>query len=75
MEKHPEFWKVTAYLARRGEAQARAQLAALVAQTTAEQERAASVAFAALLTELGFDPRGNYALDDQAETITEAGSP
>ena len=72
VEKHPAFWKVMAYHHARGEAQARAQLAALVAQTTAEQERAAAVAFAALLTELGFDPNGQYRLDDEAESITEA---
>jgi len=71
-EKHPRFWQLKAALSARGEAQARAQLAALVAQTTAQQQQAAGVAFDALLMELGLDPKAVYQLDDAAESITEA---
>jgi hypothetical protein len=63
MEKHPAFWKLEALRAKRNEAQALVLLASLKAQQ-------ADAALAAALTEAGFDPRTNWRLDDQTETIT-----
>lgn len=74
-EKHPAFWKVEALRARRGEAQARAELAALVAQNTAAERHAREIEFNALLTALALDPKGTYLLDDAAETIVLAPAP
>jgi len=62
-EKHPAFWKIKALVHARGEAQARAQLTALMAQYS-------DAALGAALKAEGFDPKANYRLDDEAETIT-----
>ena len=62
-EKHPAFWKLEALRAKRGEAQA----LALVAQVKVQL---ADAALATALREAGFDLKGNYRLDDEAETIT-----
>lgn len=69
-EKHPDYWKVKASVHERGEAMAKAQLAAVLAQSAEAIFRKADADLATVMTAAGLDPKADYTLEDRDESIT-----
>lgn len=69
------YWKVKAAVHARGEAQAKAQLAAALAQMADAYFRSCDAALVTVMTEAGLDPNKEYSLEDTDESITLKGAP
>lgn len=65
-EKHPAYQKIARLIAEREAAQLRARMAASLVQV-------ADAKLAKAMTDAGLDPKANYDLDDEAESITPQG--